>query len=152
MVTASVGGRNRSWREPKRLNLFLRERKLELGGVRYEGMFEFAINGSCARERSDSLGLESVSIKISPGVNCNLGGGGRIEFSSFVLAISESSDRPILLQMAEGFPIGTHAGGRLRVELTLSKSFVFKVLANCEIREGEADRYFLRSELISKFE
>ncbi len=152
VVTASVGGRNRSWREPNRLNLFLRERKLELGGVRYEGIFEFALNGSCARERSDSLGLESVSIKVSPGINCNLGSKGRLEFASFVLSISESFNRPILLQMAEGFPVGTHAGGRLRVELNLTRSFVFKVLANCEIREGEADRYFLRSELISKFE
>ncbi len=152
VATAAMIGRNRTWRESGRLNLFLRERRIEFGGTRYAGRFEYVLNVALARERADSLELESVSWRIAPGLNCNLGTKGRIEAAIFGLQVSEKEDRRVLLQMAEGFPTGMHYGGRIKVDIKLSETFVFKVLGNCELREGEPNRYFLRSELVSRFE
>jgi len=152
VVSGAVIGRNRTWRERGRLNLFLSERRIELGGTRYAGKFEYVLAATFAREHADSLDLESTSWRIAPGLNCNLGAAGRIEAAIFGLQVSERSDRAVLLQMAEGFSTGTHYGGRIKVDIKLSETFVFKVLGNCELRAGEPNRYFLRSELVSRFE
>lgn len=152
VVSTAVIGRNRTWRESRRLNLFVSERRLELGGSRYAGRFEYVLTTTLVREHADSLRLESTSLRIAPGLNCNLSTAGRIEAAIFGLQVSERSDRKVLLQMAEGFPAGRHYGGRIKVDIKLSETFVFAVLGNCELREGEPNRYFLRSELVSRFE
>ncbi len=107
---------------------------------------------SLAREHTDSLDLLSYSVRVAPGVNYNLSTKGRIELAPFVLNVSEYADRSLFLQMAEGFPTGTHWGGRIKVDIGISDTFSFKVIGQAEFREHDENRYFLRSELTSKFQ
>ncbi|MGB5137158.1 MAG: hypothetical protein WBP29_01350 [Candidatus Zixiibacteriota bacterium] len=144
--------RERSIREYGRVNLNLREKRIEVTASHFSGPWEWTMNSTIAREHADSLDLLAYSVRVAPGLNYNLSQNGRIEFAPFVLNVSEHSDRTVFLQMAEGFPTGTHWGGRVKIDIGLSESFSFKVFGQAEIRENEENRYFLRSELVSKFQ
>lgn len=144
--------REREISESGRLNLNLREKRLELAASHFVGAWEWTVASSVARERADSLDLLSYSVRVEPGVNYSLSSKGRVELSSFVLNVSEYAGRTLFLQMAEGFPTGTHWGGRIKVDIGISDSFSFKVIGQAEFRGHDENRYFLRSELISKFQ
>lgn len=144
--------REREIAEYRRLELNLREKRIELTASHFSGAWEWMVASSIAREHSDSLDLLSYSVRVSPGVNYSLPAKGRIEFAPFVLKVSEYANRSLFLQMAEGFPIGTHWGGRIKVEIGISDTFSFKVIGQAEFREHDENRYFLRSELTSRFQ
>ena len=151
-VQLAFVNRERAIREYGRVNLNLREKRIELLASHFIGRWEWTVNSTLAREHADSLDLLSYSIRVAPGVNYNLSQQGRIEFAPFVLNVSEYAGRAVFLQMAEGFPVGTHWGGRIKIDIGLSESFSFKVFGQAEVREHEENRYFLRSELVSKFQ
>ena len=151
-VQLAFVNRERAIREYGRVNLNLREKRIELLASHFTGRWEWTVNSSLAREHADSLDLLSYSVRIAPGISYNLSQQGRIEFAPFVLNVTEFAGRAVFLQMAEGFPVGTHWGGRIKIDIGLSESFSFKVFGQAEIREREDNRYFLRSELVSKFQ
>lgn len=150
-VQLALVNREREIAEYNRLRLNLREKRIELSASHFSGAWEWMLTSSVAREQADSLDLLSYSVRVAPGVNYSLSTKGRIELSPFVLNVSENENRSLFLQMAEGFPTGTHWGGRIRVDIGISDTFSFKVTGQAEFREHDENRYFLRSELTSTF-
>lgn len=144
--------REREIVEYDRLKLNLREKRIELTASHFSGAWEWTLASSLAREHTDSLDLLSYSVRVAPGVNYSLSTRGRLELAPFVLNVSEYADRSLFLQMAEGFPTGTHWGGRIKVDIGISDTFSFKVIGQAEFREHDENRYFLRSELTSNFQ
>ncbi len=151
-IQLALVNRERELAEYNYLKLNLREKRIELSSVHFEGAWEWALTASIAREHADSLDLLAYSVRFAPGINYNLSSRGRVELSPFVLNVSEYADRSLFLQMAEGFPTGTHWGGRFKVDIGISDTFSFKVIGQAEFREHDENRYFLRSELISRFQ
>ncbi len=150
-VQIALVNRERQLREYDRLSLDIREKRIETTASHFVGNWEWNLATAFSREHADSMDLLTYSIRVSPGINYNISSRGRCELSTFVLNVSEYSERPIFLQMAEGFPAGTHWGGRIKIDIGLSDKFSFKVIGQAEQREHDENRYFLRSELISKF-
>ncbi|MBK7091611.1 MAG: hypothetical protein IPH59_07815 [bacterium] len=144
--------RERAIAEYNRLRLNLREKRIELTASHFSGAWEWTVSSSIAREHADSLDLLAYSVRVAPGVNYSLSTRGRVELSPFVLNVSEYADRSLFLQMAEGFPTGTHWGGKIRIDIGISDTFSFKIIGQAEFREHDENRYFLRSELTSTFQ
>jgi hypothetical protein len=125
---------------------------LKLSGTHVRGRWEVGATVELDKEKADSLALRVTTLRVTPKVNYNLPGKGRVETSVFVLNVSEADRRTILLQMADGFPVGTHLGGTILVDFSFADNFSFRLTGQGEIREGEKDRYFLRTELLSRFQ
>jgi hypothetical protein len=125
---------------------------LKLAGTQVRGHWEVGAAIELGKEKADSLSLRVTTLRATPKVNYNLSGKGRVETSVFVLRVTEADGRTILLQMADGFPVGTHLGGTILVDFSFADNFSFRLTGQGEIREGEKDRYFLRTELLSRFQ
>jgi hypothetical protein len=135
-----------------RYALTTRTNSLKLSGTHVRGRWEVGATVELGKERADSLALRVTTLRATPKVNYNLSGKGRVETSVFVLHVTEADRRTILLQMADGFPVGTHLGGTILVDVSFADNFSFRLTGQGEIREGEKDRYFLRTELLSRFQ
>ncbi len=147
-----LNARNRSIDESPRQRLFLRERGAEFGYTHYSGAWELGISLRGMRERADSLEFDVRSLRVTPSIAYAVVNRGRIELSVFALQVSEAREQELIIQLAEGFPRGNNGGGRIRVDIAIADNFSLKIYGHGEIRAGERNRYFLRSELISKFQ
>jgi hypothetical protein len=151
-VEAVGSAENSVQQEAGRYSLNLTRRKVTLSGSHFRGPWEFAFTVGLARERADSLELKVHTYRVNPRISYNLSAKGRIEFSAFAFQVSESRGRSVLLQMAEGFPTGANFGGNVKVDIRVSENFSLKIIGQGELRHGEANRYFLRSELVTRFQ
>jgi hypothetical protein len=135
-----------------RYALTIQTHSLKLSGTHVRGHWEVGATVEWGKEKADSLTLRVTTLRATPKVNYNLSGKGRVETSVFVLRVTEADKRTILLQMADGFPVGTHLGGTILVDFSFADNFSFRLTGQGEIREGEKNRYFLRTELLSRFQ
>lgn len=104
------------------------------------------------RQREDSLDLSLTMVRLTQEVAYKLEGLGRIDASAFLMQVESDTSLVLPRQLADGFPLGTNLGGRLRVDFQVARNFSLKVSATGELRDGEDNRYYLRSELVSRFE
>jgi hypothetical protein len=132
--------------------LTIRTNSLKMSGTHVRGRWEVGATVELGREKADSLSLRVTTLRVTPKVNYNLSSKGRVETSVFVLHVAEADRRTILRQMADGFPVGTHLGGTILVDVSFADNFSFRLTGQGEIREREKDRYFLRTELLSRFQ
>jgi hypothetical protein len=132
--------------------LTIQTHSLKLSGTHVRGRWEVGAVVEWGTERADSMSLRVTTLRATPKANYNLSSKGRVETSVFVLRVTEADRRTILLQMADGFPVGTHLGGTILVDFGFADNFSFRLTGQGEIREGEKDRYFLRTELLSRFQ
>jgi hypothetical protein len=135
-----------------RYALTIKTHSLKLAGTHVRGHWEVGATAELGKEKTDSLALRVTTIRFTPKANYNLSSRGRVETAVFVLHVDEANCRTILLQMADGFPVGTHLGGTILVDFSFADNFSFRLTGQGEIREGEKNRYFLRTELISRFQ
>jgi hypothetical protein len=135
-----------------RYSLTIKTQSLKLSGTHVRGHWEVGVAVELGKEKTDSLMLRVTTLRATPKVNYNLSGKGRVETFAFVLRVAEADGRAVLLQMADGFPVGTHFGGTILVDFSFAYNFSFRLTGQGEIREGEKDRYFLRTELLSRFQ
>jgi hypothetical protein len=132
--------------------LTIQTHSLKLSGTHVRGHWEVGATVELGKEKADSLTLRVTTLRATPKVNYNLSSKGRVETSVFVLHVTEADRRTILLQMADGFPVGTHLGGTILADFRFADNFSFRLTGQGEVREGEKDRYFLRTELLSRFQ
>jgi hypothetical protein len=151
-VEVSPVAENKSESQFSYYSLNIHRRGFDLTGSHFLGAWQYGLKLEFSRERSDSLALIANSIRVTTSVNYSLSTKGRVEMSAFVYRISESNGRNILLQMANGFPVGTNLGGNVKIDFSIAENFSLKILGQTEIRAGEKNRYFLRTELISRFQ
>ncbi|MCK4857942.1 MAG: hypothetical protein KAT58_08245, partial [candidate division Zixibacteria bacterium] len=137
--------------QPALYELNIRNRGVALRGKCFVNSWELGAGVELATERSDSLDLRVRLLRVAPEAAYHLGSSGRLVVSTFLFQVSEAADQPILLQMADGYPRGTHFGGNLKVDIRMADNFDLKLTARGEIRHGEKNRYYLKSELVSRF-
>jgi hypothetical protein len=118
----------------------------------YLDFWELELETEFGRESSDSLNLELETYKLANEIAYRLPDIGRASLRFFTFIVGEEQDRLILVELADGFPVGTNFGGRVSVDFHLGRSFSIDVSARGEIRDGEDNRYFLKSELVSRFQ
>lgn len=151
-VEAAATAENSRQRELNRYSLNITKRKLELTESHSRGPWEFGVTFAVAKEKADSLSLRVGTYRVTPKAKYNLGNRGRIEVSSFIFRVSESQGHPVILQMADGFPQGTSLAANIKVDINIADNFSLKISGQGELRHGEPNRYFLRSEFISRFQ
>ncbi len=151
-VEISGEAENLSDQQFGRYNLTVHRRSLITAGSHFRGLWEMGATVEIGRENSDSMSLRATTLRITPKVNYNLVGRGRIETTVFMLQVIEAANRPILLQMADGFPTGANFGGTILIDFSFAENFSFRLTGQGDIRHGEPGRYFLRTELISRFQ
>jgi hypothetical protein len=149
-LTGTVRNSHQSQQSLYQLNLKARSIKSRL--QKFVGQWEASIDLEIQREKADSLQLRVWAVTARPELSYKLSGIGRISFRSFILSVSEDEDRSIIRELAQGFPVGLNLGGEAGIELRVSDTFDFKLSARGELRDGEDNRYYLRSELMSRFE
>lgn len=148
-LAADASNTHRSQVDTYQLNI--RKRNVAARAMHSYGPWEFSLKLELGRESADSLSLRLVALRAEPQVSYNLTNVGRVLVSIFAYSINEEEGRAVLREMADGFPEGANFGGRASVDLRIAGNFDFRLSANGEIRDGENNRYYLRSELISRF-
>jgi hypothetical protein len=136
------------------LNLYqfdVKQRGITGNMTKYIGPWEISGIAELGREWTDSLNLIATTYKLGPRIAYSLTNLGRVTFASSVYEVREKHDRPLLLEMADGFPVGTNYTGSVNIDFRVADNFDFKLAAQGDVRAGQDNRYFLRTELISRF-
>lgn len=129
----------------------LKQRGITGNLTKYIGSWEISGIAELGREWTDSLNLRATTYKLGPKIAYSLTNLGRVTLASSIYEVREKKGRPLLLEMADGFPVGTNYTGNVNIDFRVAENFDFKLAAQGEIRAGQDNRYYLRTELISRF-
>ncbi|MFH2055891.1 MAG: hypothetical protein ABIJ61_08030 [bacterium] len=143
--------RSEDWENNRRL-LKIESMKAGLSYRIFFSNWEAETGLEIGHESEDSLHLSLLTYRVSQEIAYKVQGLGRVDATAFLYQVQSDTLRNLPRQLADGFPIGTNLGARLRADFQIAGNFSLKISATGELRDGEDNRYYLRSELTSRFE